>query len=308
MHHKLFYILLLFLALCGGCASLTESQLKTVNSLAVTADSVAAAPSALFKELAAVRMQRGLYYAASLTSAEARFRELNALAEAAIEDEKVAERTDVCVAVLNSYLRALRSISNQARWKQLGIEVRGLGSSLDSVILRFNQLDWTEKDLPQGIGKLTGKYAGLLSENYMKNRQARAVRAFVTEGDTLVALCTDALAELLRRREVEELIDNEAEGLRQNYLAYLHRVEALGQLPSVDNDRNYLELQKKLENSRRLRDKCVSGLRSLKRAHRKLLTQLEKRERMDYWYDELTELNTLAVQLNELLIGVRSEE
>jgi hypothetical protein len=29
---------------------------------------------------------------------------------------------------------------------------------------------------------------------------------------------------------------------------------------------------------------------------------------MDYWYDELTELNTLAVQLNELLIGVRSEE
>jgi hypothetical protein len=76
----------------------------------------------------------------------------------------------------------------------------------------------------------------------------------------------------------------------------------------VDNDRNYLELQKKLENSRRLRDKCVSGLRSLKRAHRKLLTQLEKRERMDYWYDELTELNALAVQLNELLIGVRSEE
>jgi hypothetical protein len=45
----------------------------------------------------------------------------------------------------------------------------------------------------------------------------------------------------------------------------------------------------------------VSGLRSLKRAHRKLLTQLEKRERMDYWYDELTELNTLAVKLSEEL-------
>jgi len=35
-------------------------------------------------------------------------------------------------------------------------------------------------------------------------------------------------------------------------------------------------------------------------AHHKLLTQLDKRERWDYWYDELTELNTLAVQLNAL--------
>ncbi|MDD3944807.1 MAG: hypothetical protein PHS38_08845 [Bacteroidales bacterium] len=66
------------------------------------------------------------FIATSLTSAATSFRKLNALAEAAIEDEKVAERTDVCVDVLNSYLRALRSISNQALWKQLGTEVRGV--------------------------------------------------------------------------------------------------------------------------------------------------------------------------------------
>jgi len=50
----------------------------------------------------------------------------------------------------------------------------------------------------------------------------------------------------------------------------------------------------------RTRDKCVSGLQSLKRAYHKLFTQLDKRERWDYWYEELTELNTLAVQLNTL--------
>jgi hypothetical protein len=44
----------------------------------------------------------------------------------------------------------------------------------------------------------------------------------------------------------------------------------------------------------------VKWLQSLKRAHHKLLTQLDKRERWDYWYEELTELNTLAVQLNTL--------
>jgi hypothetical protein len=44
----------------------------------------------------------------------------------------------------------------------------------------------------------------------------------------------------------------------------------------------------------------VKCLQSLKRAHHKLLTQWDKRERWDYWYEELTELNTLAVQLNAL--------
>jgi len=62
-----------------------------------------------------------------------------------------------------------------------------------------------------------------------------------------------------------------------------------------------MTLLEDLEKAQKIRDKCVSGLRSLKRAHHKLLTQLDKRERWDYWYEELTELNTLAVQLNQLL-------
>ncbi len=294
-------VALLLIWCCSSCAALTESQLQTVQKLAVSGDSVAAAPSVLFRELAAIRTERGLFYAASLTGAQARFAELNALAAAALEDEKLAERTDVCVDVLNSYLRALRSISNPVRWKQIGTEMRGLGNNLDSVILRFNQLDWTDLELPEGVAKLSGKYAGYLSENYMKNRQTVAVREFVSEGDTLVAVCVDALVQLLRKQEVQELIDNEETGLRNNYLAYLQRIETLGQLPPVDHDRHYLELLENLEHAKSIRDKCVRGLQSLKRAHHKLLTALDKRDRIDYWYNELTELNNLAQQLNKLL-------
>ena len=295
-------IAVLLISLCfSSCAALTESQIKTVNKLAVSGDSVATAPSVMFRELAAIRTERGLFYAASLTEADVRFAELNALAAAAREDEQLAARTDVCVDVLNSYLRALRSISNTARWKQIGTEMRSLGNNLDSVILRFNQLDWVDLELPQGVAKLSGKFAGYLSENYMRNRQARAVRQFVTEGDTLIAVCTDALVQLLRKQQVQELIDNEETGLRNNYLVYLHRVEALGQLPSLDNDRYYLKLMRNLEDAKSIRDKCVSGLRSLKSAHHKLLTELDQRKRLDYWNEELTELNTLAAQLNALL-------
>ena len=154
-------IAVLLISLCfSSCAALTESQIKTVNKLAVSGDSVATAPSVMFRELAAIRTERGLFYAASLTGADVRFAELNALAAAAREDEQLAARTDVCVDVLNSYLRALRSISNTARWKQIGTEMRSLGNNLDSVILRFNQLDWVDLELPQGVAKLSGKFAG----------------------------------------------------------------------------------------------------------------------------------------------------
>lgn len=292
----------------SSCAVLTESQIESVNNLAVVSDTIAVSPSILFKELSNIRLERGLYYAASLTSAETRFNEINALAQGNLDDKKLAERTDIYVDVLNSYLRALRSLSNEARWKSIGTEMRGLGNKLDSAILRFNQLEVTEEELPEGVAKLSGKYAGFLSETYMKNRQAKAVRTFVKEGDTLVALCSDALTALLLRGEVNELINNESEGLRNNYYAYLRQLENSGETPQIDLDLHYVELVENLEHSKTIRNKCVSGLRSLKRAHHKLVAELDKRKPAEIWFEELAELNTLSSQLNNLIKELKKDE
>ena len=61
---------------------------------------------------------------ASLSSAEARFEEINAIAASSIDDNQILKRVDVYVNVLNSYLHALRSISNDARWKVPAGEIR----------------------------------------------------------------------------------------------------------------------------------------------------------------------------------------
>ncbi|MFA7015592.1 MAG: hypothetical protein WC171_07840 [Bacteroidales bacterium] len=291
----------LLLVTCYGCAVLTESQVKLVNGLAVAGDSVAAAPSVLFKELAAVRTERGLLYAASLTGAQARYQEINALAQAVADDEKLGPKTDVYVTALNSYLRALRSISHPDRWKQHGTRMRAMGRNLDSLLLTFNSLDWLEEDIPMGIAKLSGKYVGYLSESYMKTRQAQAVKEFVTVGDTLVAQCVDALVILLKKEAVNELIINEQEGLQHNYLAYLQRVENSGQLPPLENDRVYLQLKGNLAAATKVRDRCVTGLQSLKRAHNKLLKELETRQTATHSNQELIELNTIALEVQTLL-------
>ena len=295
------FILIAIATIASSCAVLTTSQLKMVTNLTVASDTVAVKPKIIFDELATVRLERGLLYAASLTSAAAREKEISALATASIDDEQLVIRADVYINVLNSYLRALRSISADARWKASGTEWRGIGRNIDSLILRLNQTELIDFEIAAGWAKLSGQYVGYISENSTRARQAKVVKEFVTGGDTLVVACVDGLIELLKKGEMEELIQNESEGLKSNYEAYLHRLESSGEIPDISIDRNYIELVKRIDKAKKTRSRCITALQSLKRAHGKLVTELKKRKNTDYIFEELLELNTLALSLQTML-------
>ena len=284
-----------------SCAVLTTSQLQRVNNLTVASDTIVVAPKIIFDELATVRLERGLYYAASLTSAAAREKEINALATASLADVQMVNRTEAYVNVLNSYLRALRSISATTRWSAYGTEWRGIGRNIDSLILRYNQTDLLDTQIPVGWAKLSGQYMGYLSERYMRVRQTKVVKSFVTEGDTLVSVCIDGLIDLLKQGDLIDLIENESEGLKNNYEAYLHRLELAGLPADFAADRKYIELVKRVERAKYTRGRCVTALQALKRAHAKLVEELKKKQNTDFFIDELIELNTLALQLQNML-------
>ena len=295
------FITIIIFVSSTSCAVLTTSQLKMVTNLTVSSDTVVVKPKIIFDELSTVRLERGLLYAASLTTAAARGKEINALAEASITDKQLVNRTEAYVTILNSYLRALRSVSANARWSQYGTEWRGIGRNVDSLLLRFNQTDLIDTEITVGWAKLSGQYMGYISENYSRARQAKTVKDFVTEGDTLVAACVDGLIELLRKGELDELIENESEGLKSNYEAYLNRLDQSGEMPDISYDRIYIEQIRRIENAKYTRSRCVTALQSLKRAHNKLAKELEKRKNMDHLFDELLELNTLSLSLQTML-------
>jgi hypothetical protein len=272
-----------------------------VNNVTIVSDSVVSTPSVIFKELSTIRTERGLYYAASLTTAAAREKEINALVTSAVEDEKIVVSANTYINVINSYLRALRSISAEARWKSYGTEWRGIGRNVDSLWLRVNKTGLIEYEIPVGWANLSGQYAGYMSENYMRLRQAKTVRAFVTEGDTLIAACVDGLVKLLKEDGLIELIDNEEKGLKSNYEAYLYRLELSEQMPDISYDRQYIALSHRMLHVKKTRTRCITALQSFKRAHHKLVNELEKRKKINYVYEELLELNALALQLNHML-------
>ena len=284
----------------SGCSSMTKAQLKRVNSLAVVSDSAITGPGSILRMLDDVRMDRGLIYAASLQGTDARILELNGLADATAPQSRLADKADVCVNILDSYIRALRSVSNDARWKRNGTELRGIGRNMDSLAIVYNKLDWGTLYEP-GIAKQIGKTSGYLAEQYGKRRQRKLVRNILEHGDTLVDACVKSLVEGLKSDDLKGLIENERTGLENNYRAYLNSTTLTGTTPLPEFDRVYIENRIKLENAEVMRRQCITTLQSFSRAHHALLKEMYNRRTYTEFADELFELNRQILALTALL-------
>ena len=292
--------MLFLLVYMSGCSSMTKIQLKRVNSLAVVNDSAITGPGSVFRMLDDVRMERGLMYAASLQGTDTRIQELNSLADAIAQQSRLADKADVCVNILDSYIRALQSVSNEQRWKRNGTELRGIGRNMDSLTIAYNKLDWGTLYEP-GIAKQIGKTSGYLAEQYGKRRQRKVVKSILEHGDTLVDACVKSLVEGLKSAEFKSLIDNERIGLENNYRAYLNAASLNGVNPLPEFDRMYIDNRLKIERAESMRRQCITTLQSFNRAHHALLKEMDNRRTYTEFTDELFELNRQILALTALL-------
>ena len=291
--------MLFMLVYLSGCSSMSKAQLKRVNSLAVVSDSAVTGPGSVMRLLDEVRMERGLIYAASLQGTESRIQELNGLADAVSEQSRLADKADVCISILESYVRALRSVSSETRWKQNGTELRGIGRNMDSLAIAYNKLEWGTLYEP-GIAKQIGKTSGYLAEQYGKRRQYRLVKSIVEQGDSLVEICCNSLISGLKSAEFKELIENEQKGLENNYRAYINSLQLSGAVPALEFDKLYLNNRIRIETARNMRSQCVTMLQSFRRAHAALLKELDNPRTYSEFSDELFELNRQVIALAEM--------
>lgn len=288
--------MLFLLIYMSSCASMTKAQLKRVNSLAVVSDSSMTGPGSVLKLLNEVRLERGLIYAASLQGADTRLQELNALADAQTQQSRLADKSDVCINILESYIRALKSVSSETRWKQNGTELRGIGRNMDSLAIAYNKLDWGTLYEP-GIAKQIGKTTGYLAEQYGKHRQRYVVKGILEHGDTLVDACVKSLVAELKSDDFKSLITNERTGLENNYRAYLNAAALTGTPPQPAYDRIYVESRQKIDQAESLRRRCITMLQSFSRAHSALLKEMDNPATYREFLDELYELNKQILAL-----------
>lgn len=283
------------LLLLVSCSTLNKSQLQKINAFASVQDSIMS--DAVFKTLADVRLERGLFYTASLTDTESRLHELNAMVSSSTKEEQVSAKANTCFKILANYATALKSLSADTRWKKYGTELRGIGRNIDSLAIAYNKLDWGILYEP-GMAKSLGKTSGYLTEQYMKRRQRKFIYDLLNEGDTIVTTCCDALIEGFKSQELLSLIDNEKKGLESDYRAYLNAMDALGRVPNSDFDRIYIGQMAQIEKAEQLRKKDISMLQSLKRSHSSLVKEMKEPSSYSEFSEDLFELSE---QIHDLL-------
>lgn len=298
-------LLMMLLCSCG----VSKMQVDMVQNLALKSDTITHSPVQIFVNMQQVNRERGLYYAASLSSPSLHVNELESMVKTDAQNITAQNKAQTYVLALNSYCRALRNLSSETRWKQIGTELRGLGNKTDSVILYLNKSDWMDKTVPEGYARLSGRYSGWIAQRYMKVRQKKALVQFVTESDTLVSVCTEALIEVLKSPELDALLANEREGLKDNYTAYLQYLERSGAVNLIENDKLFIDLYSKSANAEKIRTNCVSALRYFAKAHHNLALRLlgdgskknKRKDRIEQLKDIADDLATLSLYTKQLI-------
>lgn len=290
--------------MCSGCATLSKSQIEAVNQFAKSGSNFSAYPGKIMLEMAEIRYMRGLYYANSIENPVLHINELDSVYYQRMHDYQVPDKIDITFKVIDKYAQALQLLSSDKYEHDLESQAKTFGIGLDSLILLYNSTEGTKK-LPSGIGGAVNALITSGGRQYIRIKQAKEIKKFVTRADTLIAVMTDNLSIFLRSSHINELIKNEDKQIRRNYLSYLQQtktetrtylkndttVAVSNTKSTIENDKAYLDLRDRIETVKTLQKQTIKANQDLRKAHKKLLEELRKKKDIKETIQELQAFN-----------------
>lgn len=286
-------LLIAIVLLLSSCGTLSKEQIKSVESFTTACDSFNRYPSLFFAEIANIRLERGSFYAASLSSPENKINELNSLYQAFENDMKLSSKCDLSLKILKSYSYALKVLTAEGRWKSRGVEFRSLGRAIDSLVIQTNKLNVFENELPVGVAKSAAKIVAYGAETLLKRKQRRLTLAFIEESDTLVQALVAGLVQTLRSPQLTALIENEKNGLPLNYKSFLLSLNSSTSAPfnSLEYNRKYLNLKERCDKLTRSRGYIISASNRLAKTHKELAKSMQNKKGVHGVFEQLEQLN-----------------
>jgi hypothetical protein len=292
----IFCIALIF----SNCATLTKSQIESVNHFAKSSTNFSDYPSKIMEEMAEIRIKRGIYYANSLSDPKTHIDELDNIFEQWKFDHNASEKVDITFKIIDKYAQSLTLLSADKYSSDLEEQSEKFGINIDTLIAINNRLEGTTK-IPVGIGASIGQLVVFSGKQYIRIKQAKEIKKFVGMADTLVHVMTNNLLEYLQSSSVNELIEGEEREITRNYLSYLQQ----SQKATIENEHDYIELKKKIEAVKELQQQTIGATIKLKKAHTKLLENLQKKKKLK---DAIEEIQVLYEEIKLLKESIEKIE
>jgi hypothetical protein len=270
---KRYYVLIVALAFIfiNGCASLTGTQISSINSYSRLLEKNAAMPVAIITEFINIKYDIELMNTGSIKPSLANEKLWNSYKGKNDAFEK-AKKADASLKILEEYAVAIDRLSADELNEDLKKPSEKLGISVDTLIVRFNTA--TGKKIPPGIGLLLSKGTLFIGRNWIRNEQAEALREYLQEGDTLVAMITMNLKKELDSLVLGQWVPALKEDLKAKQEDLLNNLNPDGDYTAwyaTQVNREAAAIIARIDNLEKLAGKASQSAGAIRRAHRELV-------------------------------------
>ncbi len=307
--------LLLF---CCSCASLSKSQLDEVNQFGGATKTFAAYPAKLMGALVDVHAQNQYFEVGIIVDPELHRQHVDSIYKWIQTSAKKDAEIALVSQIISDYGQKLVHLTSNAATLQLDTAAQSFGTNLDSLLTKFNTIDPQHK-VPTGYAAIISEVIAFGGDIYVHERQAKGAKTFITKGDTLIGTMAAKLEQYLSSDGINSVktgISRERKELVHNYTAYLASDNELINLyykinkhsgkdsvtqkdtvitgtlkawrsPGIGADSLYIKLLTNLDADETLRQQCLVSVQNLRKAHHKLMEDLQEKKNLKDVYAEL---------------------
>lgn len=216
----------------AGCASLTDSQRKSVADYAKITQTYTQYPGQIATSYADLNYAVEQIRLATPVSATLISRGMEQNNEARDRVLHEAQRIDSGIRTVRAYAQALEALSATTIPTSFGKNAEVLGTNLDDLAKAYNKQGTGASPLPVGFGVLAGEVIAEAGKAYINQRQAAALRAFMSQGDVLLRTITGDT-----QTAIQTFRQNRGDGLRSHLASYHSKL--LSQLTAQTAGRAY---------------------------------------------------------------------
>ncbi len=214
-----------------GCASLTDTQRKSVADYARLTQTYSQYPSQIATSYADLNYDIEQIRLDTPVKPELINDGMWQNYEARSGVLKEAQRIDVGIQIIRAYAQALEALSSTTLSGSFSKNAGVLGTNVDNLAKAYNRQNETSA-VPVGFGALATGVLSAAGKAYISNRQAKAMRAFMSQGDVLLRTITTDI-----QKGITQFRANRGAGLKDNLGSY--HTKLLSQLPVRTPGRAY---------------------------------------------------------------------
>lgn len=294
-----FFLFLCAISFITGCASLTKTQIESVNTYSCLLEEFSEYPGSIIEEFIQLK-----YEVEQLNTGTFNDTAVNSKLWVSYYGKKKAlkeaEKIDIGIEVITEYASALVKLSSKDLSDHMDKGSKKIGTNIDSLISLYNLK--SDKKIPSEIGKLVISTVALVGSGYVKQQQAKELKKFINEGDSIISMLTDAIKTELTRTVINEWLIALKEDLKYRQVNFLQNIPHSEYKVYLSNSYNkeVALLIARIDNLEELAKKTISSIGEIKIAHKQLLTHIQERKNIKV---VLSETQNLYLSVKDIYVN-----